>query len=121
MLRSEIDDALKGIEQAYGIDINIGSIRFDGISFRGKLEAHVSNTEDGNSFEKVEFDKYCRMYGLTENDYEADVKLTGSPKFGTTGKIVGFKPRSTKYPVLVRTNKGHLVKWTTSILQQVKV
>lgn len=120
MLRKAIQQKLDGLGDIYGLDIKIGNIRYDGISLRTKLECHVEQPESGVGFEQEAFNSQCWRYGVKPEDYLKEVKLSGSKFYGTKAKIYGFNSRAKKYPVLVRTDSGQLIKSSRSILDQVK-
>jgi len=120
MLRKAIQQKLDGLGDIYGLDIKLGNIRFDGISFRTKLECHVEEPASGVSFEQEAFNSSCWMYGLKPEDYLKEVTLNGTKFFGTKAKVTGFNPRAKKYPVQVVTASGDHIKCGRSILSQIK-
>lgn len=120
MLRKGIQQQLDNLGRTYGMTISLGNIRFDGLSFRTKLEAHINSPASGASFEQEAFNASCYMYGLTPEDYLKEVTLSGSKYKGIKANLVGFNPRAKKYPVKVRTSNGALVKSTRHILEQVR-
>jgi len=97
MLRKAIQDQLDKIGQIYGMTIRMGNIRFDSLSLRTKLEAHVNEPATGTSFEQESFKNTCWAYGLKPEHYLAEVSLSGSRFYGVKGKIYGFNARSRKY------------------------
>jgi hypothetical protein len=120
MLREGIQQQLDKLGDLYGMTIKLGNIRYDSISFRTKVEAHVDEPVSGVSFEQEAFNSACWRYGLQPEDYLKEVKLNGQKYYGTKAKLYGFNPKAKRYPVLVRTDSGHLVKASTGILNELK-
>lgn len=120
MMRKAIQQKLDSLGDIYGLDIKLGNIRYDGISFRTKLECHVQEPESGVSFEQEAFNSQCWRYGLKPDDYLKEVTLNGGKFYGTKAKITGFNPRAKKYPVQVVTSHGDKIKCGRYILEQVK-
>ena len=90
--RNDFAEAVKDLEQQYGIVITLGRITFDATSFSGKLEA-----KEGESKDQVNediFNKECKKYGLDPEDY--DRRFTYQGKEYT---ITGIYSRSNKYPI----------------------
>jgi hypothetical protein len=116
MLRKAIQKKLDDLGDVYGMTIRLGNIRYDGISFRTKLEAHIDQPASGQSFEKESFDKDCMIFGLKPEDYLKEVRLGN----GSLGKVYGFNFRAKRYPVLVRTSNGQTFKCSSFVLQQLK-
>jgi len=119
-LRMAIQQQLDKLGDTYGMTIKLGNIRYDGISFRTKLEAYVDKPASGVSFEQETFETQCWQYGLKAEDYLREVKLNGQKFYGTTAKIYGFNPKAKKYPIKVRTSSGQQIRSSTVILDQLK-
>jgi len=66
--RLETEKALQQLSEKYNINITAGKIRYDDNSFN--LDLKMTKKEvNGESFEKVEFEKYCFLYGFKPEDY----------------------------------------------------
>jgi hypothetical protein len=120
MLRDAVQKSLDKVGDMYGLTIKLGNIRYDNLSFRSKVEAYVDEPASGVGYEQEAFNSTCFMYGLKPEDYLKEVTLNGQKFWGTKAKIYGFNPRSRKYPVLVRTDSGQLIKSGRNILSQIK-
>jgi len=91
--RQDFADAVKGLEQKYGVIIELGSITYSSISFKGKLEVHEGASKDDVNAQ--EFKKYCRRYGLSEDDYDRRFTYKGEDYI-----IIGIKPSKRTYPIV---------------------
>ena len=90
--RNDFAEAVKDLEQQYGIVITLGRITFDATSFTGKLEAKEGESKD--QVNEDTFKAHCREYGLAPTDYDR--------RFTHQGKdyiITGIYLRSHKYPI----------------------
>lgn len=124
-LRKDIDDALAAVATKHGIDLSIGTISFDQNKFTTRLtvttKASAIAPEHGNSlFEGVAaqdieaFKRYAPMVGLEESDLTKEFTDKG-----TRFAIVGYSPRSTKFPVLVKNlSNGAILKYTLRFVRE---
>lgn len=95
--RTEFAELVKPLESKKGIQISMGRIRFNDSGFKFRVE--VVNASNKEEAQKISFGKYCANYGLTKEDYNKEIKYNNN-----TYNLIGFKPKSTKYPLLVQTN-----------------
>jgi hypothetical protein len=110
-LRRKIEVALSEVGAAEGIDFSLGGISFSDHSFTVSVKAAMIS--DGiSSFEQVEWNQYCRSFGLEEEDFGKSFRDKGSVM-----TIVGIKPRSSKYPIIVRDEAGKQYKMTLDYVQ----
>jgi len=109
-LRSEINKKLEILEMTYGIKIRLGKIRYDSVSFKGTIMAELAQTSSGDSAEKFKWNQYCKMFGLSPNDYGKEITFPSGRFAGKIGKLCSIYPRSHKYPIVVRLPNGLLVK-----------
>jgi len=95
-VRKRIEYYMKSIETDMNVKIELGNITYDRDSFRVKMSARNTADSSGNTVnpEEVTYEKYRAMYSLPK--FGTAVSVNGKP-----ARIIGFKPRSTKYPVLV--------------------
>ena len=83
-LRTSIDAALNEVASKYGIKLTIGGIAFSADNFRAKLEGKCTVvTESGDTVVKL---PSHLPQTFTYN--------------GKTWKVVDYKPRNTKYPII---------------------
>lgn len=117
-LRKEIDQKLESLELTYGIQLRVGNIRYDSVSFRTKLEGKLLSPSGGESADAVQFKNNCFHYGLQPSDFNRKVTLPLRGKFsGKKGKITGINTRSRKYPILVTLDNGQKVKNAASFIK----
>ena len=105
-MRGEINAALKGVEEKYGVNFSLGSISFTANDFRVKLTC-TENTESGESVtpEALAFQRSAKSFGITKQLGDAFVSR------GETYTIVGLLPRSKKYPLLGKNANGVTYKF----------
>jgi thiol-disulfide isomerase/thioredoxin len=103
--RKETEEALQKVAQKYNVNIKSGKIKYTDNSFN--LDLLVSKKDiGGKTFEQVEFEKYCLMYGLKPEDYRKQFIMNGDVFI-----ITGFKPRATKMPIIAVTPEGKSYKF----------
>lgn len=95
-IRLEIAQALKPIAEKYDGIFTVGNIKYDDNKADINL-SFLTNGENGESAEQVEFNKYARAYGFCDADYGATIFIDGVPY-----QFVGFLPKARKYPCLLR-------------------
>ena len=93
-VRTDINSALKEVENKYGIKLDIGNISYNGSLFTTKLKAFATGGDDTN-VGKIEWDRNCYKFGSKKGDFGRTIKFMGE-----TFTVSGIKPRSSKYPVL---------------------
>jgi len=102
-VRQDIKDALASVEDKHGIVFDFNNISYGDDHFSLRLKANVGS--DVSEIAKKDWNKYAVLFGLTEDDFGATFKYGGE-----TYKIVGIKPRSKKYPLIVENEKGKKYK-----------
>jgi hypothetical protein len=83
-LRGEIDNALNSVASKYGIKLTISNISFSADNFRTKLEGKCTVVNES---------------GVTVVKLPHHVPETFTYN-GKTWKVVDYKPRNTKYPII---------------------
>ena len=111
-IKERINKALEAVSEEFGLDIKIlpGRFRPDQVTF--KVEASTASDQDPYSETAKDFEAYCVGYGLKKTDLGKTVR-----GFGTVGVIIGCKPRSPKYPILVRESNGTVKKWPVDMVK----
>jgi hypothetical protein len=118
-IRKEIADKLKPLEITYGIKFNLGRIRFDDVSFRGRLEGTLLSPSGGDSADLVHFKKHCFIYGLKPTDYNKMVTLPAYSRFaGKSGRISGINTRAKKYPIIITLADGTRTKHAAHFVKE---
>lgn len=104
--RKDFSEAVKEIEEKYGITIGIGNITYSAEEFHCKLTGEVKRTEDEQAEKgKKEFDAFARMYPwykLKPEMYNAEVE-------GADGKIytvIGINTKARKNIIIVKAEDG---------------
>lgn len=98
LVRDEMNAAFARIEDELGISLEIGTMRYDraGQGFRCQVEGALVG-ENGEVLDKQarDFGDYAPTYGIP-----ADALFQTFQHQGRTFKIVGWKPRATKRPIV---------------------
>lgn len=94
-MRKELEAALAAIEKKHGYKITIGNMTYKTNGFTAKLEGE--STANGRNPDKEIFEANCFRFGIPHTWFGKELKVKN-----TTYKIVGIKPRSRKYPLLLQ-------------------
>jgi ribosomal protein L6P/L9E len=100
-LREEIDSALKGVGEKYGLQLKAMGCTYEPTLAKYKLEV-ATTKEDGKAVEKIEIDleRYREIYGLSKEDTTKVFKYHGEDY-----KIAGINVRK-KFPIIIRPVSG---------------
>lgn len=109
-LRERIEKDLAVLADDYGINIKAGNIKYEQNSFNITLNA-TKKEVNGKSFEQAEFEKLCRIYGLTAEDYLKQVTILGKQYV-----VCGFSKSASKYPIVVKDAYGKEFKAPVSAI-----
>ena len=113
-ISGRVKEALEVVSEELGLNITVhpGRFRADQVTF--KVEASTGNAEDAYADAARDFKTHCVVYGLKKTDLGKTVY-----GFGTSGVIIGCKPQSPKYPILVREANGKVKKWPVEAISPV--
>jgi len=95
-LRVDLDSAMASIAAKYGIQLSAGNISFNSDTATIKVAAGIIKNGTVVTPEAKAFDQYKRLVGLGNLNVGDTIDLQGS-----LYTITGYKPRSTKSPVVV--------------------
>jgi len=105
LIRKDIDDALKVVADKYGITFRLGRISYTSAEFSTKLECVCNDGVDVKDGEdlmaKKEWDRNCWKWNLKPEDFGKGFNFQG-----TDYTICGCKPKSSKYPILGKSEKN---------------
>jgi hypothetical protein len=107
-INTDIINAIQSVAEKHRVVIQFGNTSYTSKNYTSKL--NVSIVEGGTVITK-EAESYNRYsFGLTNelNSYFKDWN-------GNTWKIIGAKPRSSKYPIIVENERG--TKYKMSVEQ----
>ena len=93
--RDDFTEAVKGLEKKYGVEISLGSIRYQSTSFEAKLS--VLKGVGDKSPGQVQFEKNAFMYGLKNDDFGKVFTVKGAQY-----QIVSIDTKKRKYPLVVK-------------------
>jgi|SRR5262252_1161226 len=112
LLRADLDAALKTVAAKWGVNLSLGTGRFDPEVVNWKLTGNVV-TGNARTKEALEFERYADLFGLEASDLGAEF-TQGRKRF----KIVGAKTSSRKYPILAKdVNTGKTYKFSGPIVR----
>ena len=103
-------------EKGFSIEVQSGS--FDNNSIKFKVEMRELNADGSvTSAHARDYIRYCRQYEM-EPEW---LDKTFTDGLGTSITIIGIKPKSSKYPIIIRKDDGKEYKATErSVLNCVK-
>lgn len=103
-IRVAINTALREVEEAHGIKLNMGNISFDETTFRTKLEASIVN-EKGivEDRQRTDFTKYATMFDLNPEWLDKEIVL-GDDTFTVTG----LNTKASKNVVRIEKENGDI-------------
>lgn len=106
--RVDFKEAVSNLESKYGIRVELNTIRYGESYFKVTLTA-TEVSEDGiKKVDTSEFDIYKQLLGLNGNIGDSYIN-----EIGKRFTIVELKPRSRKYPVIVKDESGK--QWKISV------
>lgn len=97
-LRADIDAALKAVGEKHGVILNSGNASYTVSTATIKLNVSTIS-EDGTVITKEAHD-YLRYAGVGNNLQKEWLGEEFKTEDGEVYKVVGYRPRSKKYPVL---------------------
>ena len=95
--RQDFQDAVKSLEEKYGIVIQAKSITYSSNEFHFKVEVVNGESKEDEDARRDTFNQYCSSYGLTRDDFMR-IFDTGVAKY----QIVGINPNRRKYPIIIK-------------------
>ena len=98
--REDFNNTLKSLQEDYEVTIDMGNITYGGLGFHFKVDVTSGNRQEAerNKFIEALKRNSWKYPAFDEDSYGKVVKL-GYNK--DTYRIVGIKPRSRKYPIVV--------------------
>jgi len=111
-LRAELNDALATVLEKHGLSATLGNMRYGDTHFHCKLEVSCGSSDETD---RNEFARHAFAYGLTGDDYGKSFTHDGK-----SFRIVGFKPRSPKFPIIAENMDGKRFKFQASVLTKLK-
>lgn len=113
VLRAALEEAVKSVEETHKIKIKIGNMGYsaNGDNVSIKVEAVA---EGGNDKYATDYNRYRSMHNLPRL---GTIIQTGGKVF----KLVGFKPRATKYPVIAQDENGDRFRLPIDVVQYAEI
>lgn len=92
--RSDFQQAVKALEEKYGVTVQAQKITYDSGSFHFKVEVNNGSAEEAA---KNHFENHCELYGLEPSDYLKTFTWKGNEY-----QIVGIKPSGKKNNIIIK-------------------
>ena len=114
-LRVSIDKALESVAEEFGIGIKTGSASYSPTEVTIKLSCGVKNDKGAvETRERQDFRTNAKLVGLSADDLDFEFSHITGERY----RIVGMKPRSTKYPIVcLRVNDMKRFKFPVETIQ----
>lgn len=103
VVRALANAALTEALAEHGLTATIGNITYSDADFNCKLTVSCGSDEDAA---KREFEKNAFRFGLTADDYGRDFNFNGK-----MFKLIGIKPKASKYPLVGLGSDGKRYKF----------
>jgi hypothetical protein len=112
LLTETLAAELSVLAAKYGLSVKKAGGRFSATSFTPKFEFSVQG-EGGVTLspERVDFPRYCTLYGLQAEDL--DKKFTAN---GMTYTVSGLKPNNSQFPILAKNAVGRTYKFPARVV-----
>lgn len=116
-LRVAIESALRGVEETYGVNVELGRARYNNQSARFAFNVIDNRTgENGQIVQvsgyEVDFQRNCWKWGLESTDI--------GRQFFHNGKrftLIGSKASRYRYPIQARRGDGREFKFTVDAIK----
>ena len=110
-INAEISKALATIANKYDVEISLKNTRFTSSNFSTKIEVCTVG-QDGVTMTKeaLDFNRYKSYKGINANLGDS------FDRNGKTFTVIGYKPRSTQYPILASCSDGKTYKLPISLV-----
>ena len=108
LLGKEAEEVLRAVAEKHGLTLTSKGGSYSPSDTTVKFVFAVSGAD------KEVFERYCKFYDLTANDFHAEFKMSGK-----TFRITGINTRAPKFAILiedVKTGKGYKCP-TNSVLR----
>jgi hypothetical protein len=99
LLRTEFNSAVKELSEKYGINIQLGSMKYSDKEITSKVTFQVLGEGGENEAEKQSFMRHCSYYAdLTPEDFGRTFTHQGK-----SYKIVAINTKKRKFPIICET------------------
>lgn len=114
MLRPQLEEALAGFGEAYGVAVNVGKARYTTQNVVFSIEFAV--TDDGGQAQTQEvrdFRERAPLHGLSADDLNRTF-IRGLETYS----IVGWNRKAIRYPIIAAHNRtGKVYKFTVEVVK----
>ena len=100
--------AVMSLEEEYEVKVNMRNISFGDVSFTAKVE--VTNGANPEEVARNSFEQDLKNYGTWFPEITMEHFEKGLMYLVKRVKVVGFKPRSPKYPIIYKAENGRNFK-----------
>ena len=106
--RLSFEKAVESLESEFEVKVNLKNITYGDVSFHGKME--VTNGANPQEVARNSFEQDLKKYGSWFPEIKMEHFEKGFMYLGKRIYIVGFKPRSPKYPIVYKDESGSRYK-----------
>lgn len=99
-MREDFQLAMKDFEKKYNVSVVMGNISYSELEFHAKVTV-TSKEKNSEDNERAEFERNCRMYGLTKEDYGRIIQHKGK-----NYTLIGFENSRPKFCIRARGVDG---------------
>lgn len=141
LVLKEVRQRLESCCKDLGLAIRVGNIKYSATTFRcSRIEGALINEQEApevdpekdpygaeinaatpkienpkDAIDRQHWIQYCRQYGFSPDDWGKEVQINAGRLWGTY-KLHSIKPRSRKYPIIVKARDGRLWKVPKSFI-----
>ncbi len=111
--RDEIMTAVQAVSDKYGVNAQALKGSYNTLEYNLSLGFSIK-PEDGVDPLEKEFALLAPIFGLSAEDYQREFRGAG----GKIYRLIAFKPRNRKYPVIGVNSQGKRFKFTLGVLDE---
>lgn len=119
-IRKDMNAALEKVTEKHGVAFEIGTIRFDRFGFSVSVKAVKLDGDESTDQESIDRAKFERDVARSF-DVSPDLFHQTFEYGGDSYKIVGYKPRSRKYPIVAENQNGTRYKFPKTVISLCEV
>lgn len=99
-LSTAVGVRLAGIEEMYGVLLEIGSLSWEGQKAKLAVNLKIDSTS-GKLTNEDHFAKFCKPFGLRPDHLGSSFEYEGA-----SYKVLGLQPDNSKFPIIVQASNG---------------
>ena len=112
----DLMEALEKIGEKHKVKFSHGTITFSGTDFRTTLKCFDIEASGGKGELQVAFERAAAMGRVPKSWFGKEIEFLQEGGY-TTGRIIGFKPKSWKRPLVVEDASGKRWKFEIAMVR----